>query len=112
MGVNLTPQEKGGEPPPPPPFPGRPAYVEPLSPQRQAPASMACVTNSDRPQPLLQPPPTPYPTASGVASGVRSLLMQPCSHPRPFVVDVALGPLPPHLRPFSSAKASTSKSPR
>ena len=47
-----------GEPPPPTP-PGRPAYDQPLS--SQVPASMAFVTDSNRPQPLWQPPPTACP---------------------------------------------------
>ena len=37
---------------------GRLAYAQPLSPWRQVPASMAFVTDSNRPQPLRQPPPT------------------------------------------------------
>ena len=40
---------EAGTPPPPPP--GRPAYAQPLSPWRQVPASMAFVTDSNRPQP-------------------------------------------------------------
>ena len=47
---------KGGGTRPPPP--GRPAYAQPLSPSRQVPASMAYVTDSNRPQPLWHPPPT------------------------------------------------------
>ena len=42
----------------PPPPPGRPAYAQPLSPLRQVPASMAFVTDSNRPNRfgnLLQP---------------------------------------------------------
>ena len=66
---------EGGTPPPPPP--GRPAYAQPLSPWRQVPASMAFVTDSNRPQPLWQPPPTACPTASGAASEAPSLLMHP-----------------------------------
>ena len=60
-----------------PPPPGRPAYAQPLSPCRQVPASMAVVTDSNRPQPLWQPPPTACLTAAGAASEVPSLLMQP-----------------------------------
>ena len=37
-------------------------------PSRQVPASTAFVTDSNRPQPLRQPPPTACPTASGAAS--------------------------------------------
>ena len=53
---------EGGEVPPPPP--GRLAYAQPLPPSRQVPASMAFVTDSNRPQPLRKPPPTACPTAS------------------------------------------------
>ena len=62
---------KGGRYPPPPP-PGRPAYAQPLPPERQVPASMAFVTDSNRPQPLWQPPPTACLTACGVTSEVLS----------------------------------------
>ena len=41
------------------------------------PASMAFVTDSNRPQPLWQPPPTACLAASGAASEVPSLLMHP-----------------------------------
>ena len=40
----------GGNPHP--PLPGRAAYAQPLSPKHQVPASMAFVTDSNRPQPL------------------------------------------------------------
>ena len=60
----------------PPPL-GRPAYAQPLSPSRQVPASMAFATDSNRPQPLWQPPATACLTASGAASEVPSLLMHP-----------------------------------
>ena len=72
---------KGREVPPPPS--GRPAYAQPLPPRRQVPPSMACVTDSNRPQPLRQPPPTACATAPGAASEAPSLLMHPCSAP-PF----------------------------
>ena len=49
------------------PLPGRPGYVQPLSPSRQVPASMAFVTDSNRPQPLRQPPPTACLTAAVAA---------------------------------------------
>ena len=74
-------------PPPPPPLQtpksfrtrlgsrirtGRPCRV-----YQQVPLSMALVTDSDRPQPLRQPPPTARLTASGASSAVPSLLMHP-----------------------------------
>ena len=62
---------------PPLPAPGRPAHAQPLSPCSQVPASMAFVTDNNRPQPLWQPPPTACLTASGAASEVPSLLMHP-----------------------------------
>ena len=43
------------------------------------PASTAFVTDSNRPQPLWQPPPTARLTASGAASEVPPLLMRPCA---------------------------------
>ena len=55
----------GGTPPSPgmhwkgggsPPLPRRLAYAQPMSPWRQVPRSMVCVTDSNRPQPLWQPP--------------------------------------------------------
>ena len=52
-------------------------------PSCQAPASMAFVTDSNRPQPLWQPPPTACRTASGAASEVPSLQMHPWGAPRP-----------------------------
>ena len=61
---------KGGCTPPPS---GAPS----LSPWRQVPASMAFVTDSNRPQPLWQPPPTACLTTSGAASEVPFLLMHP-----------------------------------
>ena len=54
------------------PLPGRPAYAPPLSPRRQLPASVAF--DSNRPQPLRQPPPTAYPTASGATPEAPSFL--------------------------------------
>ena len=42
------------------------------------PASTAFVTDSNRPQPLRQPPPTACLTAPGAASEALSLLMHPC----------------------------------
>ena len=47
---------------------------------RQVPASMACVTDSNRPQPLWPPPPTACLTASGAASEVLCPLLHPCPH--------------------------------
>ena len=67
---------EGGEPHPHPAL-GRPANAQPLSPERQVPASMAPVTDGNRPQPLWQPLPTAYLTASGAASEVPSLPMHP-----------------------------------
>ena len=61
-----------GTPPLPPP--GRPAYAQPLSPWRGVPASMAFVTDSNRPPTALA---TAYVTASGAASKAPSLLMRP-----------------------------------
>ena len=64
---------EGWEVPPPPP-PGRPAYAHPLS---QCQPSIAFATDTNRPQPLGQPPPTACLTASGAASEVPPLLMHP-----------------------------------
>ena len=61
------------------PLKGCAAYAQPLSPCRQVPASMAFVTDSNRPQPLWQPPPT----ACLTASGAPSLGMHPCQSPLP-----------------------------
>ena len=72
--------KRGGVPPPPPR--GRPAHAQPLSPSRQVPASMAFVTDSNRPQPLRQPPPTACLTASGAASGAASEVPLPAAPPR------------------------------
>ena len=68
---------EGEEASPPIPPPGPPAYAQPLSPSRQMPAARAFVTDSNRPQPLWQPPPTACLTAAGAASEVPSLLMRP-----------------------------------
>ena len=68
---------------PPPPPPGPPAYAQPLSPWRQVPGSTAVATDSNRPQPLRQPPPTACLTASGAASEVPSLLTHPLPPPPP-----------------------------
>ena len=69
---------------PPPPPPGRPAYAQPLSPWRQVPLSRAFVTDSNRPQPLGQPPPTACLTASGATSEAPSLPMHLCPPPPPL----------------------------
>ena len=45
---------------------------------------MAFVTDSNRPQPLGQPPPIACLTASGTAFGVPPLLMHPWSRPPPL----------------------------
>ena len=66
---------------------GRPADAQPLSPSRQVPASTAFATDSDRPQPPWQTPPTACLTAFGAASEVPSLLMRPWGG----------GPKPPRL---------------
>ena len=62
---------RGGHPPPPPS--GHPTHAQLLSLKRQVPASMAFATDSNRPQPLWQPPPTACLTASGAACEVSSL---------------------------------------
>ena len=67
---------KGGGYPLPPP-PNRPSCAQPLSPWRLVPASTAFVTDSNRPRPLWQPPPTACLTASGAASEIPSLLLHP-----------------------------------
>ena len=59
------------------------ALPVPLSPQRQVPASTAFATDSNRPQPLWQPPPTACLTASRATSEVPSLLMHPWGCPQP-----------------------------
>ena len=86
---------KGGGGATPPPPPGRPAYAQPLSPQRQVPASMAFVADNNRPQPLWQPPPTTCLTAAGATSQVRSLLMHPSGEGR--VPGPGAGRTRPHL---------------
>ena len=65
--------------PPPPPFPPLQG-AQPMPshcPWRQVPASMAFVTDSNRPQLLWQPPPTACLTASEAAAEVPSLPMHP-----------------------------------
>ena len=52
----------------PPPFLRAPSLCPATVPQRQVPASLASVTDSNRPQPLWQPPPTACLTASVAAS--------------------------------------------
>ena len=83
----------GDRSPPPPPSPGRPAYAQPLSPQRQVPASMVFVTDSNRPQPLWQPPPT----ACLTASEVLSLLMHPCPLPPTTLLPTSQGQSEKHV---------------
>ena len=63
-GLGAGMQWRGGEVTP-LPHPGLPAYAQPLSRRRQVPASVAFVTDSNRPQPLRQPPTTACLTASG-----------------------------------------------
>ena len=70
-------QGEGGNPPPLPP-----KGAQPLSPRRQVWTSAAFVTDSNRPQPLWQPPPTACPTAAAPPPEVPSLLlMHPCPCP-------------------------------
>ena len=57
---------------------GRLAYAQPLSPWWQVSGSMAFVTDSNRPQPLWQPPSIACLTASGAASDVPSFVVHPC----------------------------------
>ena len=78
---------------PPPPLQGTQPYAQPLSPWWQVPPSMAFVTDSNRPQPLWQPPPT-----SGAASEVPSLLTHP-SPPHPPVLGLPAPPPLPIPRP-------------
>ena len=66
--------ERGEVPPPPPPAQPMPSHCPP---DGKCPASMTFVTDSNRPQPLWQPPPTACLTASGAASEAPSLLMHP-----------------------------------
>ena len=69
-------EERGGGYPPPSRAPSLcPATVS------QVPASMAFVTDSNRPQPLWQPPPTACLTAYGTVFEVPSLLVHPCPTP-------------------------------
>ena len=64
-----------GDVPPPPPLQGAQ-----LMPSHYT-ASTACVTDSNRPQPLWRAPPTADLTASGAASEAPSLLLHPCINP-------------------------------
>ena len=79
----------GGFPPPPSRAPSLCPATVALAPTsmaiQQAPASMALVTDSNRPQPLCQPPPTACPTASGAASEAPFVLVHPWhqGHPAP-----------------------------
>ena len=66
---------RGGSPPP--PSSRAPSLCPATVLQRHVPGSMVFVTDSNRPQPLRQPPPTACLTASGAASEVPSLLMHP-----------------------------------
>ena len=69
---------RGGRVTPRPLLPGGPSYAQPLPLRRQVPASMAFLTNSNRPQPLWQPPPPACLTASVAGSEIPPLLMHPC----------------------------------
>ena len=82
---------KGGGYPPPPPPSTQPTPSHCL--RRQVPASMAFVTDSNRPQPLQQPPPTACPTGSVAASEVPSLLTLP--RPPPPPLEAFVNPPPP-----------------
>ena len=66
---------KGGVPPPLQGAQPTPSHCPPDA------ASMAFATDSNRPQPLWQPPPTACLTASGATSEVPSRLMHPCRSP-------------------------------
>ena len=74
---------RGGAAPPPPPLRGAQPMPSHCPPQCQVPGSMVFVTDSNRPQPLWQPPPTACPTAAGATSEVPSLLMHPWPAPTP-----------------------------
>ena len=68
---------KGGLPPPPSSrAPSLCPATVPLAPS--ASLNGFFVTDSNRPRPLWQPPPTAHLTASGAASEAPSLLMHPC----------------------------------
>ena len=71
-------QWDGGRYPPAPPLQGAEPMPSHCLPDPQLPASMVCVTDSNRPQPLRQPPPTACQTASGAASEAPSLVPHPC----------------------------------
>ena len=94
---------------PPSHTPGRAAYAQPLSPGHQAPASMAFVTDSHRPQPLWQPPPTACLTAFEAASEVPSLRMHPWCESAPLLTGIR----PNHVegRPWRSVVAQGLHSP-
>ena len=79
----------------PPPLQG----AQPLSPGRQGPASMAFITDRNRPQPRWQPPPTACLTASAAASEAPSLLM----HPWVLVLVLRLGANPHPLYTTSAS---------
>ena len=83
---------EGGEVPPPPLQGAQP---------RPSHSSMASATDSNRPQPLWQPPPTACLTASGAASEVPSPLMHLCPPTPPFGTPPPFIPPPPlTLPPF------------
>ena len=69
---------------------GGAAYAQPLSSWWQLPASMAFVTDSNRTQPLRQPPPTACLTAAGATSEVPSLLLH--AAPLPHNTAEGIGP--------------------
>ena len=65
-----VPGRDASEGPPPPPLHSAQPLLKPHSPLRQAPASVAFVTDSNRPLPLWQPPPTACLMAFGTPSEV------------------------------------------
>ena len=87
---SVSPQRSESVPPPqgcigrgagiPPPS-RAPSLCPTTVPQRQVPALLAFVTDSNRPQPLWQPPSIACPIASGATPEVPSLLMHPCPQP-------------------------------
>ena len=69
---------------PPPPWQGTEPTAQPLFLWPQVAASTAFLTDSNRPQPHWQPPPTACLTGSGAASAASSLLMHPPPPPPPL----------------------------
>ena len=90
----------GGTPPPPSRAPSLCPATVPLT-------ASAGLTDSNRPQPLWQPPPTAWPTAAGAASEVPSLRMH--SYPKAAVREgsptAGMGCPPGRTRPMARAVA-------